>query len=64
MSSMWDTVMAMGVFWPPCEIRVSVRFVASVEKYRRDPFAQENEPFFRTGPNATPVSLRDRSPFS
>ncbi len=49
MSSMCETVIAMVVLTAR-PIRVSVRLVASVEKYRRDPLSQENEPFDRHRP--------------
>jgi hypothetical protein len=62
--SMWETVIAKLEFWPPCSILVSVRLVARVEKYRREPLAHEKWPLTGAGPKVTPVSLRDRSPFS
>ena len=64
-SSMCETVMAKVEFTPPCLMIVSVRFVARVEKYSRDPLSHENFPWLSgVGPKATPVSLRERSPFS
>src|SRR5437867_12424433 len=63
-SSMCETVMANVEFTPPCLMIVSVRFVAKVDTYSRDPLSHENVPLTGAGPNATPGSLRDRSPFS
>jgi hypothetical protein len=63
MLSMCDTVTAKVLFWL-FPMTVSFRFVARLEKYRRSPLSHENPPGPGAGPNATPVSLRERRPFS
>ena len=62
--SMCETVTVLAESMRPGWIGVLVRLLASVDRYSREPFAQENLPFLSTGPKATEEPPAARRPFS
>jgi hypothetical protein len=61
--SMWETVTPKALL-KGAPMRVSVRLVARLAAYSREPLAHENPPAPGAGPNATAGSPRERSPAS